>query len=485
MKLKVILNSTGLTLKHISIIFIFPVIFALFYKEYSSIPAFIISGIITFIFGVLFCLNDASEKDIDNITRTEALLIVLSVWGMFALVCAMPFMFFNLSFVDSLFESVSGISTTGASILADYSLYPKTFFIYRSLLHWFGGMGIIVLFIAILPKFAVAGRQMFFAEAANPREEKITPRIRHTASRLWTIYIILTVIQILILKFMGLDLYNALCTVFATISAGGFTNTAEGHLYYAPKFVWVIGFFAFLAGSNFLLLYRVLINGKIGELFKNEEFKVYTAIIAIISLSIAAILVFEQNANILDALRNAFYETASTMTSTGSACADYTKWPLSAQVLIFILMFIGASALSTGGGIKVARWIYIIKFLKRELKKIAHPNLILPVKLDNRVIPQDIGRQIVIFIMFFMAFYAISAIIVAFIEQDAAIAITGSITMLSNTGPGMGAVIGPMGGYSEMHTLTKLIFTLNMFAGRLEIIPFLAILNKDLWQIKR
>ena len=485
MRLKIILNTTGINLKYISFIFILPVIFAIFYKEFTAIPPFLTAGIITLGFGFLFCLNGIDEKEMDSINRTEAFAAVLFSWSAFILSCTIPFLIFGLNPIDSLFEAASGISTTGASILSDYSIYPKTFFIYRSLMQWFGGMGIIVLFIAVLPKFAVAGRQMFFAENPNPTEEKITPRIRYTASWLWLIYVLLTVIQIILLKLTGLCFYDSLCISLSTISAGGFLSSQTSLIGYSPTVIWIVGFFAFLAGVNFLLTYKVLIKGKVDELFKNEEFKTYFGIVLFITLSIALILFFEENMPFNAALRNAFYETAATITSTGSLCADYSLWPLRAQILLLCLMFIGGSAISASGGIKVARWVYLFKFIKSELNKIVHPNLISPVKMDNKTISPEIGHQIIIFVMFYIAIFAISTVIVGFIEQNTTVALTGSIATLSNTGPAFGANIGPMGNYSNVHGLTKLIFIFNMFIGRLEIIPFLALLNKDLWQIKR
>lgn len=485
MRFKVIFNTTGIILKYVSIIFIFPIVFALIYKEYSSILPFVISGIITLGLGFLFCLNDASEKDVDNITRTEAFAAVLSSWGTFGLVCAIPFLFFNLSVINSLFEAFSGISTTGATILSDYSLYSKTFFIYRSLIQWFGGMGIIVLFIAVLPKFAVAGRQMFFAEAPNPTEEKITPRIRYTASWLWSIYILLTIIQIILLKFMGLNFYDSLCISLSTVSAGGFSNLNTSLIGFNDKIIWTVGFFAFLAGVNFLLTYKVLIKGKISALFKSEEFKTYFFIVLLFTLAIAAILSFQNHIPFYDAIRSAFFETATTITSTGSCSDDYSLWPLRAKLLLFILMFVGASAISASGGIKLQRWVYIFKFIKRELNKIAHPNAIIPVKIENRTVPPEIGFQIIIFVMFFIAILALSTILVTFIEQNVITALTGSLATLSNTGPAFDSAIGPVGNYDNIHSLTKLIFIFNMYIGRLEIIPFLALLNKDLWQIKK
>ncbi len=481
MKFKVIFNTTGIMLKYISLIFLLPVISAIFYKEYLSIPPFLFAGVITAILGYLFCLNDASEKDIDNMTRAEAFGTVVSLWAMFGFVCAIPFLFFNLTPIDAVFESFSGVSTTGATVLADFSIFPKTFFIYRSLLQWFGGMGIIVLFIAVLPKFAVAGRQMFFAEAPNPTEEKMTPRVRYTASWLWSIYILLTLIQIIILKFEGMSLYDSLCVSLSTISAGGFSNRQMSCIGFESKIVWIIGFFAFISGINFILTYKVLIKGQIKQIFKNEEFKTYFFVVLVFSILIALVLFFEQNLTLNDAIRNAFFETASTVTSTGAVSFDYSLAPLRVKALLFILMLTGASAISASGGIKIMRWIYIFKFIKKELNKIVHPNAIIPVKIEGKTVNPETGFQIIVFMIFFFAISAVSTICVILIEENISVAITGSVATLSNTGPAFGSIIGPLGSYESLHCATKLIFTFNMFIGRLEIIPLLALFNKDLW----
>lgn len=485
MRFKVIFNTTGIILKFISLIFILPVIFAFIYKDISSICYFVLAGVVSLIFGFLFCLNDASEKDIDNITRAEAFATVIFGWVMFGLVCTIPFLFYGLNFIDSLFEAFSGVSTTGATILSDFSLYPETFFLYRSIIQWFGGMGIIVLFIAVLPKFAVAGRQMFFAEIPNPREEKITPRIRHTASWLWSMYILLTIIEIIILKVQGLDLYNALCLSLSTISAGGFSNHPTGLIGFDSKIIWTIGIFAFIAGINFLLTYKVLIKGKINELFRSEEFRAYFLIVMFFTLLFSLILYFQGNFSISDSIRNAFFETAATITSTGAACDNFLNWPIRAKVLLFVLMFVGGSAISASGSIKITRWIYVFKFIKKEMNKVAHPSAIYPIKLENRTVSPDIGYQIIVFIIFFMAIFALSSIAVSFIEQNVLLAVTGSIATLSNAGPGLDSVIGPVGSYASLKIPTKLIFMFNMVVGRLEIIPFLALLQKDLWQFKK
>ena len=287
------------------------------------------------------------------------------------------------------------------------------------------------------------------------------------------------------LKFSGLDLYDSICAALTTVSAGGFSNKSTSFIGYDPKIVLIIGFFAFFAGVNSLLAYKVLIKGKVKELFKSEEFKTYFFIVLFFSVLIALILCFQMKMPFVEAIRAGFFETATTITSTGSCSYDYSLWPLRAKVLLFTLMFIGGSAISASGSIKISRWIYVFKFIKRELIKIIHPNAIIPIKLQNRIVSPEIGQQIIIFIMFFVGIFAITAILVAFIEQNVTTAITGSIATLSNTGPAFDSVIGPVGNYSSLHPLTKLIFIFNMFVGRLEIFPFLAILQKELWQRKK
>ncbi len=485
MRLNVVINTVGIMLRYIALVMLLPVIFALCYGEYSSILPYITGFFISIILGLLFSLNKASEKDIDTMNKPEALAAAFFAWVCFALVAAVPYLFYNLGIINSLFEAVSGVSTTGATILQDFSLYPKTFFFYRSMTQWFGGMGIIVLFVAVLPKFAVAGRQMFFAESPNPVEEKVTPRIRHTASWLWGIYLGLTVLQTVILKLSGLDFYNSICTSLSTVGAGGFSPNPDSIIGYHSNFITVIVMiFAFLAGTNFILLYKFFVQRKFKALFKSEEFLTYLIITLLIGLCIAFSLCRNMNFTPQNALITGLFQTISIITSTGFASSDFGGWDFSSKLLLLLPMFIGASAISACGGLKITRWIFVFKYIRREINKIVHPKGVYPIRLEGGAISTEVAQQIMAFVIFYFAIFAISAFLVGFIEQNASVAIVGSIASLGNVGPGFGA-IGPLNHFEHLTNATKLIFMFDMLIGRLELIPFLALLHKDLWQIKK
>lgn len=485
MRINVVINTVGIILRYIALVMFLPVVFALCYSEYGSIMPFGVSFLISLGLGFLFSLNKASEKDIDTINKAEALATAFFAWVFFALVCSVPYLFYDLGIVNSLFEGVSGVSTTGATILKDFTLYPKTFFFYRSMTQWFGGMGIIVLFIAVLPKFSVAGRQMFFAENPNPSEEKITPRVRHTASWLWGMYLGLTILQVIILKFAGLDFYNSICTAFSTVGAGGFSPNSDSIIGYNSNFVTiVVMIFAFLAGTNFILMYKFFVKGKFSAPIKSEEFVTYLIITLILGFLIGLSLYFNMGYSFDDSMLAGLFQTISVMTSTGFASKDFAEWDFTSKLLLLLPMFIGASAISACGGLKITRWIFVFKYIKRELNKIVHPKGVYPIRLEGAVVNPETVQQILVFVIFYFAIFGITAFLVAFIEKNASIAIVGSIASLGNIGPGFGA-IGPLNHFDDLNVATKFIFMFNMLAGRLELIPFLAILHKDLWAVKR
>ncbi len=485
MRYNIVSNIIGSNLRYIGIVLLTPVIFAILYKEASHTLPFICASFVSIALGFLFTLPKATEKDIDSIKKPEALSGVFFSWVFFAIVCAIPYLFYNIGVVDAIFESVSGITTTGATILQDYSIYPKTFFIYRAMTQWLGGMGIVVLFIAVLPKFAVAGRQMFSAESPGPVEEKVTPRIRHTASWLWGIYLGLTIVQIIILKFLGMDFYNALCTTLSTVSTGGLSPNPESIMgYHNQKVVIVVAFFMFLSGANFILQYKAFIQHKWDAFIKSEEFLTYLGVTVFFSITIALFLYSTQEGNFLNRLIDGAFQTISLMTSTGFASVDFIKWSPDAKIMLFAAMFTGGCAASTAGGIKMIRWIFLFKYIKREVARIIHPNAVYPIRLEGRAISSDIGSQMMAFCVFYFFIFALSSFVVALLEKNPALALSGSITTLGNIGPGLSAKIGPMASFLNLCDTTKWIFIFNMLIGRLELIPFLALLHKDMWDSK-
>ncbi len=482
MRYNIILNILGTISKHIGLMFIFPIVAAILLKEYREITPFLITGILAYAIGFTLSLNKTEQKNIDNIKKTESLTTVLFSWILFVLICSVPYLFYGLNFTNSVFEATSGVTTTGVTVFVDFSLYPKTLFFFRSLTQWFGGMGIIVLFIAVLPKISVAGRQMFYAEIPAPTEDKATPRIRFTAGWLWGIYLSLTILEIIFLKLCNLDLYSAVVTSLSTMATGGFhylTDSIAG--LHDTKVTVCIAIFMFIAGINYILIYRSIKSKKISSILKSEEFKVYLIITVIIAVVLATSLFMNSNYTLKNAFLHSFFNVISTITTTGFASEDYIKWDYISKTILFVAFFLGGCATSTSGGMKIIRWIFIGKYLKRELKKIIHPKAVYPIKLEGNPIASDIISQMIAFVTFYFVFFAIGAFLIVLIENNAIIALSSSASAIGNVGLGFG-ITGPMGSFFNLHVSTKWILILLMLIGRLEIVPFLAILNKDLWK---
>lgn len=473
--------------KYFGIILLIPCIFSIYFKEYESAVPFVTTSFISFFLSFLAksLISKNKLENLNDIKKSEGLFIVTTSWLTAGLISAIPFLFYDLSFIDAIFEAASGITTTGASICTGFN-YPKAIFFWRGFMQWLGGMGIIILFIAILPQFAVAGRQMFYAESPGPTEEKFTPRIKNASSALWKIYIALTIIQTGLLILAGMPAFDSLCNSLSTISAGGFSTNPESTMGYNSNYItWIIMFFIFLSGTSFNLQHKVLVKKDIRVLFKNEEFRGYLGIFLGISFLVACSLFINDHYNILDAIKHAMYQVISLMTSTGSTSADYNSWNFTTKTLLFIAMFTGGCASSASGGIKIARWILIFKIMKNQVKKILHPNAVINIKMDNMLISRDIISQTVMFMCFYFMIIALSIILISIQEQDVVIGITSSISAIGNIGPAFGSVIGPTGSYETLSAFSKSILILDMYIGRLELIPFLVMLEPEFWNFRK
>lgn len=488
MRLNYVASALSLILKDIGFVIFIPILVALYYGDWNSCVPFLTAGIVALFFGFLLkkVIKTSYESDsLNDIKRSEALMIVSLSWIVFGLIAAIPYLFFGFSPINSLFEAVSGITTTGATILTHYD-YPKAMMFWRSFTQWLGGMGIIVLFVAILPQFAVAGRQMFFAETPGLTEDKFTPRIKNTASTLWIIYAALTLICALLLKFAGMNMFDAVCNSFSTLSAGGFSPNSLSVGGYGSNLInWIVLIFMFIAGTSFVLQSKVIAKRNISLLWKNEEFKCYAALVLFFALLITLVLVFEQHYSTFESITAAFYQVISLATSTGSASADFQTWCFDAKVLLFVTMFLSSCSGSTGGGIKITRWILVFKYLRNELYKILHPKAVLSIKIDNKVVSPDVVKQTLFFVFCYLGFWAISAILVTMQESDIVLGMSVSISALGDIGPGIGPIVGPMGGYSTLSVISKSILIFDMLVGRLEIIPFLVLFHKDFWVFKK
>ena len=386
----------------------------------------------------------------------------------------------NLSFIDALFESMSGFTTTGSTILQahHWDSLTKGLIFWRAMTQWLGGMGIIVLFVAVLPALAVAGRQMFFAEAPGPEEEALTPRIRHTALALWKLYIGLTGIEIVLLYFVGdMSIFDSVCHGFTTLAAGGFSPHQRSIEGYSAAAQWVILPFMFLAGTSFALQYRALSRPRV--LVRDTEFRTYALLAILAGLIIAVILAGTPGHGFEGSIRHGLFQAVSILTTTGYASEDFNLWQEGGLMVLFMLMFIGGCAGSAGGGPKVIRIVVLAKFLAREVLYTLHPRVVRRIRIGGRPLQAQVAGRIVGFFVAYLVVFAIVATLAGIIENDLKVGLTGSIVTLGNIGPGFGA-IGPMGTFGDLAAGTKLLFIFAMWVGRLEVLAVFVLFHPDL-----
>jgi len=487
MRLSYLANAIGLVMMYVGLVLLSPIIVALIYQNYNSIIPFAAAGIFSVSLGYLFrkyTPNASKLENLNDIKKGEALFIVASSWILFCIIASIPYLFYNITPINALFEAVSGITTTGATILNTYD-YPEAFFFWRSLTQWLGGLGIIVLFIAILPQFAVAGRQMFFAETPGPTEDKFTPRIKNTASALWKIYLGLTIIEIIFLIWAGMPVFDAVCNSLSTLSAGGFSPNPESIIgYHSDKITWIVLVFMFLAGVSFNLQYKALNQKNPFNLFKNEEFRTYFCMVLLMGTFLTISLTLNHHMNLFKNITDSLFQVISITTSSGFASTDFEQWNFTPKLILFIVTFMGACASSAGGGIKIARWLVVFKSMKSEIIKILHPNAVVNIKIDNKTIQTETARQIIVFVFFYFLIFGITAVLLSIIEQNGAVGLSTAISSLGNIGPSVAVSTGPLGNYDNLQTSSKIIFIVNMLVGRLELIPFLIMFQKDFWSFK-
>ena len=487
MRLSYLAYTFSLVMKYFSIVLFFPVIVALWYKEYASIPPFLIAVVtaVVLAFAIKRSVSGAKNiKSVNDIKKSEGLTVVTFSWFFAGLFASVPFMFMGISPINSLFEGFSGITATGATAFTTFD-YPHALLFWRSFTQWLGGMGIIVLFIAVLPQLAIAGRQLFFAEAPGPTEEKFTPRIKSTAAALWKIYAGSTLLCFILLLNFGMGRFEALCTSFSALSGGGFSPNPNSLIGQSHNILWAVTFFMFFAGTSFNLQHQAWSKLNPLVLFRNEEFRTYFSAVVIIALLLAFSLFANMHYTFFDSLVHAFFNVSSLVSSTGFCSVDFAKWDYTSKILLFAVMLFGSCASSAGGGLKVTRWLLIFKIMKLEMMKILHPKAVYNIKIGNYTVPKEILYQTLMFVSFYFAFIVLSAFLIAMLEKDTVIAVVGSVAAVGNIGPGLGQVIGPMGSFADLSVWTKTILIIDMLAGRLELIPFLVLFQKDLWTFKR
>jgi trk system potassium uptake protein TrkH len=484
MKFKIVLHTLGIILKFLGFLMLIPAIVGYYYSrsdpaEWDSALIFIYSFVITSVLGIILEYTNSSTEELKN---KESFAIVAFGWLAAAIFGALPFLFSGLSPVDSLFESMSGFTTTGATIMTDIESYSMALLFWRSFIQWLGGMGIIMLFLAILPKLAVAGRQLFKAEAPGPTEDKLKPRLKETAKILWMVYMVISAIEVLALLAAGMDVYNALTHTFTTMACGGFSPRADSVAAFgSPLIEGIITLFMFVAGANFALHYRMIYVDR-KSLLGDSEFKFYAFIVLGASVLLTITLwitgTFE---GIASSFRYAIFQVVSILTTTGYATYDFNTWPDSSRMILFVLMFIGGCAGSTAGGIKIVRLMLMLKYGYRELFKVLQPKIVKPIRLGDRVVPEDIMGSIFSFTILYILVFMVSTFIMGLLGLEMLSAASASIATLGNIGPGFN-LVGPWSNFSTIPIVGKLVLIANMWIGRLEIFTVLVLLTRDFWK---
>lgn len=452
--------------------------FRLFMPEYDFWPL-VLSGAITISFGLfLFLIFRKAPK---TMSKREGYIIVSFSWVVISVFGAFPLFFAGVTnYADAFFETVSGFTTTGATILTDIEGVSKGLLFWRALTHWIGGMGIIVLSLAILPVLGIGGMSLFVAEVPGPTPDKLHPRITATAKRLWGIYVLLTFVETLLLMLGGMDLFEGLSHAFATMATGGFSTRDASIAAFSPYIQYTILVFMILAGTNFTLHYLAL-HGKLKEVFQNEEYRYYLGLLFLASLIISLVLIFNAGLPAEQAIRDALFQVVAVVTTTGFITSDYLLWPGFLWMLIFLLMFTGGSAGSTGGGIKIMRQLLILKNSFLELKRIIHPNAVIPVRFNGRAVPGNVMYNIMAFFVIYLIIFAVSTLIMSSMGLDFETAIGSAAATLGNIGPGIGGV-GPVENYAAIPLGGKWFLSFLMILGRLELFTVLIILSPAFWR---
>jgi len=482
MRFKFIVKILAFLILIISGFMLIPAFVAMIYNEVYTMKFFIYTGFFTAAISLLIIFLLRYVKK-DYITSADGMLLVTMGWIIVSAVSALPIYLSGAttSYVDAFFEAVSGYTTTGATIFGGVEHLPKGILFWRSLTHWLGGMGIVVLTVAVLPLLGIGGMQLIKAEAPGPSVDKLSPRITTTAKYLWYIYIGLTFVEIILLYLGGMNLFDSINHSFATLATGGFSTKNSSILTFNnPYFEWVIGIFMVLSGMNFAFHYKFF-TGNFKILWKDSEFKFYFLLILSYTLLISWNLYEKMNIDFHTSIRSAFFQVATIITTTGFASADYEKWPFFAQGLLFALMFVGGCSGSTGGGIKVIRVLTLLKQALNEMKYLVHPRGVFVLKINENSIRKNTVYAISGFFFLYMITNLCVTLLLCFDGLDIITALTASLACVGNIGPGFGGV-GPMDNYGFMSDFSKIVLSFGMLAGRLEIYTFFVIFTPYYWK---
>ncbi|WP_225035045.1 TrkH family potassium uptake protein [Winogradskyella sp. SM1960] len=490
---KIIFHFLGLLLLFNSGFMLIATLISFIYKDGVTLELFL-AGLVTLLIGAIAMLRTRNHRK--EMNKREGYIVVAFGWIVMSLTGTLPYIATEAipSFTNAFFETISGYTTTGASILNDIEVIPEGVLFWRSTTHWIGGMGIIVLAIAILPLLGVGGMQLFAAEAPGPSGDKLHPRITDTAKRLWLIYVGYTVAETILLQAAGMSFFDAINHALSTVSTGGFStkNASVAEWNDNPAIQYIIIFFMFMAGTNFVLSYY-LFKGKVSKILKDEEFKLYSKFIITFTLIAAVLIYFRADISqssiahpmVLgeaeSALRHGLFQVISVITTTGFITADYTMWTPFLTVFFFGLMFLGGSAGSTSGGVKVMRQLILIKNSFLEFKRALHPNAIIPVRYNGKSVSKDIVFNVLGFFILYMLSFIVGALVFSMFQMDFTSAIGLSASSLGNVGPALGD-FGPVNNYAALPPLGKWWASFLMLIGRLELFTVLILLTPFFWR---
>ena len=480
MNLKIIVRVLGFLIFVEGVAMLLALAVSLIYGEYDSTAFLISSGICLVTGGIIAWLTNGASRDIG---KREGYIIVALVWIVFSFFGSLPYIISGSipNFTNAFFETISGFTTTGSSILSNIESLPHGILFWRSISQWLGGMGIIVLSLAILPVFGIGGMQLYVAEVPGPSPDKISPRIRQTAKTLWIIYLGFTVTEVLLLWVGGMSFFDSVCHSFTTMATGGFSTKQASIAYWSSPFIqYVIVIFMFFAGTNFTLSYLAL-KGNFKSVFKDEEFKYYGIFILLFTAIIFAGLLITSQLGVEQAFRDSLFQVVSIITTTGFATTDYLLWTPFLTILIFTLFFFGGSAGSTGGGIKIMRIVLLLKNSYYELRRMIHPHAIIPVKFNKHSVDSKIITNVLAFFMLYIIIFGLSTIVFTLIEPDMASAMGAVATSLGNIGPGLGNV-GPAENFLHVSPIGKWFLSFLMLLGRLELFTILVIFSPSFWK---
>ena len=481
MRWRFVLHVAGILNLFLGLTMVFPILVGLIYSDGSPLPILKSMGVTIFA-GLLLYLPFRREK-VETITQREGMAIVAVGWMVVGLFGALPFFFGGACplFVDACFESVSGFTTTGSSVLTNIEAVSKGLLFWRSFIQWMGGMGIIVLSVAILPFLGIGGMQLYKAEVPSPVPDKLKPRIRDTAMILWKVYALISLAQVGLLMIGGMDLYDALCHTFTTMPTGGYStkNASIAHynsLYFDSVFI----VFMLLAGINFSLHYQFL-RGKPLVFWKDPECRFFLGAVVLITLVVSVDVYGTVYKTLGQAVRHSAFQVVSIVTTTGYATADYEKWPVMSQLILLLCMFLGASAGSTGGGVKAVRVMICLKYCYKELFSLIHPHAVRVIKLGGKPVPEDVTRSILGFLALYVLLFAVSTVVLSGLGVDMVTAISAVAATIGNIGPGLG-LVGPVDNFAAIPYWGKWLLIWCMLLGRLEIYTVIILLVPEFWR---